>query len=332
MRAIFEDTHGGPEVLVPREVPVPTPEAGQVLIRVHAAGINRADVLQRRGHYPPPPGASSIYGLEVSGTVSAVGEGVSETYLNTPVMALVAGGGYAEYLAVDARHTIPIPENVSLNEAAGIPEVAATVYSNLVLTCGMSLSPKDNKNTTVLIHGGTGGIGVHAIEVARAAGARVFATVGSAEKARYVHRLGAEPINYREESFREVLLEATGGSGANYILDVVGGKYLDDNLRALALGGHLSIIGLQSGAKAEIDLGLMLTRRLSVHATSLRSRNAQEKADIMAGVRQHIIPFIQSGAVGANLDSTFPLERAADAHRYFDSGKHRGKIVLTVVE
>ena len=254
MRAIIENSHGGPEALTISEVPAPVPRSHEVLIRVHAAGINRADALQRRGFYPPPAGASPIYGLEVAGVIEAVGEGASVENRGTRVMALLAGGGYADYVTVPVDHVLPVPEQLSFAEAAGIPEVAATVYSNLVLTCGMSMNPAENlkedgEPAVVLIHGGTGGIGVHAIQLALAAGTRVFATVSTEEKAEYVRSLGAEPIIYTEHSFREVLLAETGGRGADYILDVVGGKYLDDNLHTLADGGHLCIIGLQGGAK-----------------------------------------------------------------------------------
>ena len=316
MRAIIEENHGGPEVLRVSEIPAPVPRSSEVLIRVRAAGINRADALQRRGFYPPPPGSSSIYGLEVAGEIEAVGEGASVENCGRPVMA-------------------PKPENLSFEEAAALPEVAATVYSNLVLTCGMSMDPAENlredgQSATVLVHGGTGGIGVHAIQVALAAGTRVFATVGTEEKAEYVRSLGAEPIVYREHSFRDVVLSETGGRGADYILDVVGGRYFEDNLHTLADGGHLCIIGLQGGRKAELDLAYALTHRLSVHATSLRSRPEAQKAEILRGVREQILPLVESGRIGVGLDRVFPLEAAAEAHEYFDSGLHRGKVVLRV--
>ena len=336
MRAIIENSHGGPEALTISEVPAPVPRSHEVLVRVHAAGINRADALQRRGFYPPPAGASAIYGLEVAGVIEAVGEGASVENCGTPVMALLAGGGYADYVTVPVDHVLPVPEQLSFAEAAGIPEVAATVYSNLVLTCGMSMNPAENlkedgEPAVVLVHGGTGGIGVHAIQLALAVGTRVFATVGTEEKAEYVCSLGAEPIIYTEHSFREVLLAETGGRGADYILDVVGGKYLDDNLHTLADGGHLCIIGLMGGAKAEVNLGYMLSRRLSVHATSLRTRSDRQKAEILRGVREHVLPLIESGRIGVGLDRIFDMEEAAAAHEYFDSGQHRGKIVLRMV-
>ena len=336
MRAIIENHHGGPEVLTLSEVPTPVPRTHEVLLRIHAAGINRADALQRRGFYPPPPGASAIYGLEAAGIIEAVGDGVSVENLGAPVLALLPGGGYADYVTVPVEHLLPLPEGLSFEEGAALPEVAATVYSNLVLTCGMSLNPAQNlrengESAAVLVHGGTGGIGVHAIQLTLAAGTRVFATVGTEEKAEYVRSLGAEPIVYREHSFREVVLAETDGRGVDYILDVVGGRYLEENLHALADGGHLCIIGLQGGAKAEIDLGYMLSKRLSVHATSLRTRTASQKADILRGVREQVLPLIESGCIGVGLDRVFPLEEAPAAHAYFDSGRHRGKVVLRMV-
>ena len=336
MRAIVEKEHGDPEVLTLSEVPIPAPAPGQVLVRVHAAGLNRADSLQRRGHYPPPAGASSVYGLEIAGVVEAVGEGVDPTLVGERVMALLAGGGYAEYAAVDVRHTLPVPKGMSMVEAACIPEVAATVYSNLVLLCGMSLDPAQNnpaedEQASLLVHGGTGGVGMHAIQLARAAGVRVFATVGDDEKAQVVRALGAHPINYRTESFRQVIQRESAGHGVNYILDVVGAKYLEDNLRSLADGGHLATIAVQGGRRAELDLGLMLTKRLSVHGTSLRSRSADEKAKIMAGVHENVLPLLERGVLSANLDREFPWWQASQAHEYFDAGQHRGKVVLRVM-
>lgn len=335
MRAIIEENHGGPEVLRVSEIPVPVPHSREVLIRVRAAGINRADALQRRGFYPPPPESSSIYGLEVAGEIEAVGEGASVENCGRPVMALLPGGGYADYVTAPVDLLLPKPENLSFEEAAALPEVAATVYSNLVLTCGMSMDPAENlredgQSATVLIHGGTGGIGVHAIQVALAAGTRVFATVGTEEKAEYVRSLGAEPIVYREQSFRDIVLSETGGRGADYILDVVGGRYFEDNLHTLADGGHLCIIGLQGGRKAEVDLAYALAHRLSVHATNLRSRSEAQKAEILRGVRKQILPLVESGRIGVGLDRVFPLEAAAEAHEYFDSAQHRGKVVLRV--
>lgn len=328
MRAIVEAEHGGPEVLQISQVSVPLPGPGQVLLKVTAAGVNQADIVQRQGFYPPPPGASSIYGLEVSGVVEALGAGVSKNMLGQERVALLAGGGYAEYVAVDLDHTLPIPAGLSLQDAAGLAEVAATVYSNLVLTLGMGTCPDDNLGASLLIHGGTGGIGTHALELAQALGVRVFATAGSDDKCDFVRQLGAYAINYRSQSFRQVVRAATQGRGVDYILDVVGGSYLEENIKTLALDGSLAVIGLQGGAKGELNLGYMLPRRLSLHATSLRARSAQEKARIMAGVLQTVWPLLESGQVGVHTSALFPLEDAAQAHAYLEAGKHRGKILL----
>ena len=330
MKAVIENAHGGAEVLEVSDVEVPAPGRGEVLVRVEAAGINRADAMQRRGLYPPPAGASNIYGLEVSGVIEETGFGVSQDLVGLEVIALLAGGGYAEYVAVDARHCLPKPQNLSFEEAAGIIEVAATVYSNLVLTCGVSIDPEENRGKSVLIHGGAGGIGLHAIEFSQAIGLQVFATAGSAQKCDLIESLGATAINYKEADFAAVLHEKTAERGVDYILDVVGGAYLDANLKSLVDGGHLTIIGLQKGAKAEVNLGLMLSRRLSLHATSLRSRAAEDKAEIVAGVAQHVLPLIADGTIDTNVTKTFQLEEVAQAHAYFDSGEHSGKIVLTV--
>ncbi|MFW0180048.1 NAD(P)H-quinone oxidoreductase [Rothia sp. P5766] len=328
MQAIVESEHGSPEVLCVSQVPVPEPGPGQVLLKVAAAGINQADLAQRRGFYPPPPGASSIYGLEVSGVIEAVGPGVDTALVGEPRVALLAGGGYAQYVAVDLAHTLPLPAGVSLGDAAGLIEVAATVYSNLVLTLGVGTSPQTNQGASLLIHGGTGGIGTHAIELAQALGLTVFATAGTDEKCDYVQSLGAHPINYRTENFRQIVRQATEERGANYILDVVGGSYLEENIKTLALDGSLAVIGLQGGAKGELNLGYMLPRRLSLHATSLRSRSADDKARIVDGVHRLVWPLIESGAISLHTDSVFPLEQAAQAHARLESGAHRGKILL----
>lgn len=328
MRAIREIDHGGPEVLVVSDAPHPAAEQGQVVLKVAASGINRADVMQRRGFYPPPPGESDIYGLEVSGTVVEVGHGVSEELLGQERVALLASGGYAECVAVRYDHTLPVPKGVSLVEAAGLPEVAATVYSNLVTVCGVSESADDNAGRTLLIHGGTGGIGSHAIQLAQALGLRVLATAGSDKKCERIKQLGAEPINYRTQNFREAALELTEGRGADVILDVVGGSYLDDNLKTLAVDGSLVIIGLQGGNEGNINLGYMLSRRLSVHATSLRTRSLADKAAIVAGMGRVTWPLLESGVISPHLDRTFSLDDAAAAHTYFDSGEHAGKILL----
>lgn len=328
MRAIVETEHGGPEVLSISQIPTPTPQPGQVLLKVAAAGLNQADIVQRRGFYPPPPGASPIYGLEVSGVIETVGADVDPRLVGEKRVALLAGGGYAEYVAVDLAHTLPIPAGVSLLDAAGLIEVAATAYSNLVLTLGANIHPPENKGNSLLVHGGTGGIGTHTIELGQALGLKVFATAGNDEKCNFVRRLGAYAINYRTESFRQIIREVTEERGVDYILDVVGGSYLEENIKTLALGGSLAVIGLQGGPKGELNLGYMLPRRLSVHATSLRSRSAEDKARIVAGVHRVVWPLIGSGAISVHTDSVFPLEHAAQAHEHLETGAHRGKILL----
>lgn len=330
MQAVLEGEHGGAEVLHLQQVPDPVPGQEEVLIAVSAAGINRADALQRRGLYPPPSGTSAIYGLEVSGTIERLGPGAKNFRVGDRVVALLAAGGYAQKVAVSYRQVLPLPPGLALQEAAALPEVAATVYSNLILTCGISENPADNRGKSLLVHGGSGGIGSHAIQYGRALGLRVFATAASSAKCAYVGELGALPINYRTEDFCRVVLEHTAGKGVDYILDVVGGAYLDQNLLALAPGGHLSVIGLSGGAKASLNLALMLTKRLNLHATSLRSRSSVEKEEILAGVRRSVWPLVEAGEIKTNIDRVFALEDVAQAHAYFDSGEHRGKILLTL--
>ncbi|WP_421084408.1 NAD(P)H-quinone oxidoreductase [Rothia nasimurium] len=328
MRAIVEAEHGGPEVLAVTEQPVPVPSAGQVLIKVAAAGVNRADCVQRQGFYPPPPGASSIYGLEVSGTVEAVGEGVDESLVGQERVALLAGGGYAEYVAVDAAHTLPVPAGVSLTDAAGLIEVASTVYSNLIMTLGAGTTRAANDGKSLLVHGGSGGIGTHALELAHALGLQVIATAGSEEKCDLIRALGAHAINYRTENFREVVRHLTDGRGVNYLLDVVGGPYLAENIKTLAVGGSMAVIGVQGGPKGELNLGYMLSRRLSVHATSLRSRPGAEKAKIVDAVGQLVWPLIEEGEIGIHTSATFPLDDAAAAHARMEGQENTGKILL----
>ncbi|MCU6482632.1 NAD(P)H-quinone oxidoreductase [Arthrobacter sp. A2-55] len=327
MKAIVAPQPGGPDVLTLAEVPAPVPGPGEVLIDVVAAGINRADVQQRRGFYPPPAGASTILGLEVSGRIAGFGPNVTRPFsLGDKVVALLSGGGYAEQVAVPAGQVLPLPGGVDVVTAASLPEVAATVYSNLFMTA--QLQPGE----TVLIHGGTGGIGVMAVQLAKAAGARVIATAGSDEKAAMLTGyLGADlAINYRSQDFVELVREHTAGLGANVILDVVGAKYLAQNVQALALYGRLVVIGLQGGTTAELDLGALLAKRAAVIGTTLRARPAEEKATIMDGVRGHVWPLLASGAVKTLVDKTFPLSQAAAAHEYFDSGAHVGKVLLTL--
>lgn len=329
MRAVQYTDAGGPEVISLAERADPTPAAGQVLIQVAAAGLNRADVMQRLGVYPPPKGASEIPGLEVSGRVIAAGQGSDlavQELIGKEVVALLAGGGYAEQVVVDARHVLPVPTGISLTDAAGLIEVAATVHSNL--RGEAQVQPGD----TVLVHGGTGGIGSFALQYLHGLGAEVLTTVGSAEKASIAVELGADHvINYREEDLGARVQELTDGRGVDVIFDVVGAKYLDTNLRSLATAGRLVIIGLQGGRTAELDLGLMLAKRLRIIATTLRARDAEAKAEIVQAVGEEIWPLIESGQIRVQTDKTFPLEEAAAAHEYFDSGTHTGKILLTMV-
>ncbi|MBG6178867.1 NAD(P)H-quinone oxidoreductase [Arthrobacter sp. CAN_A1] len=323
MKAVVITRPGGPDVLAVSQEAAPTARPGEVLIDVVAAGLNRADVQQREGHYPPPAGASEYPGLEVSGRIADAGE--SDFSVGDEVVALLSGGGYAEQVAVPAGQVLLAPAGVDLVTAAALPEVAATVYSNLFMTA--RLQPGER----VLIHGGSGGIGTMAIQLAVAFGAVPLVTAGSAAKLEVARSLGAVTcINYREQDFVAEVAAATSGEGANVILDVVGAKYLAQNVAALAVGGRLVVIGLQGGAKAELNLGALMTKRASVAGTTLRGRPVAEKSSIMAAVKDHVWPLVTSGAVKALVDRTFPLEDAAAAHRYFDSGEHTGKILLTV--
>lgn len=327
MKAIVAATPGGPEVLQLVEVPSPIPGPGEVLIDVVAAGLNRADVQQRQGFYAPPPGVTEVLGLEVSGRIAAFGPEVTRPFsLGQNVVALLSGGGYAQQVAVPAEQVIPVPANVDIVTAAGIPETAATVYSNLFMTAQLQ------KGDTVLIHGGAGGIGVMAIQMAKAAGAKVIATVGSDEKAAMLTSyLNADlAINYRTQDFVESVREFTQGRGVDIILDVVGAKYLERNVASLATYGRLVVIGLQGGVKGEIDLGTLLSKRAAVIATTLRPRPVSEKGLIMDGVKAQLWPLLATGEVKAIVDKTFPLAQAEQAHAYFDSGSHVGKVILTV--
>ena len=297
----------------------------EILIKVHTAGINRADLLQAAGKYPPPPGASDIIGLEVSGTIAALGDGVTGWSIGQPVCALLAGGGYAEYVSVPAAQVLPIPDGVSLRDAAGLPEVTCTVWSNLVMTAGLSAGH------LVLLHGGASGIGTHAIQVGRAIGARVAVTAGSTDKLDLCRDLGAEiTINYRDEDFVERL---RAENGADVILDIMGAAYLDRNVDALAVGGRLVIIGMQGGIKAELNIGKLLAKRAGVIATSLRPRPVDGpggKGEIVAAVRDNVWPLIAEGRVKPIIGAELPIEQAQRAHELLASGEVSGKILLTV--
>ena len=324
MRAITIPEPGDPDSLLLDEVPDPDVQAGQVLIDVVAAGVNRADVMQRLGHYPPPPGASEYPGLEVSGRIAALGEGVEDWQVGDEVCALLDGGGYAERVVAPAEQVLPVPRGVSLVDAAGLPEVTCTVWSNVFLVANIQ------PGQVLLVHGGSSGIGTMAIQLAKAVGAHVAVTAGSQAKLDVCRDLGAELlVNYREEDFVERVRELTKGHGADVILDNMGAKYLARNVEVLATSGRLVTIGLMGGRKGELDLGMLLAKRAAVIATSLRARPATEKAAIVAAVREHVWPLIESGAVRPVIHSRHPLEHAAEAHREMEASAHIGKILLT---
>jgi putative PIG3 family NAD(P)H quinone oxidoreductase len=318
------DEPGGPDVLGVREVPDPVPAVGEVVITTVAAGINRADLAQRLGLYPPPPGAPPYPGLECSGYISAVGAGVTDWREGDEVCALLAGGGYADQVAVPVGQVLPIPVGVSLRDAAALPEATCTVHSNVV---GYGrLAPGE----LLLVHGGASGIGTTAIQIGRALGARVACTAGSAEKLARCRELGAElTINYHEQDFADAVHDFTGGHGADVILDIVGAAYLSRNTVALATGGRLIVIGMQGGSKADIDLGQLMGKRAAVRGSTLRSRPLQEKAAIVAAVRDEIWPLIGSAQVRPVIQAVLPLDQAAEAHRLMDSSGHIGKILLS---
>jgi putative PIG3 family NAD(P)H quinone oxidoreductase len=287
--------------------------------------VNRADILQRQGLYPPPPGAPEWLGLECSGTVAELGAGVTSLSVGDEVCCLLSGGGYAERVAVPVGQTLPIPAGVDLITAAGLPEVACTVWSNLVMTAHLQ------RGDWLLVHGGGSGIGTMSIQVARALGARVAVTAGSAQKLARCEELGAEVlINYREQDFADVVAAETGGRGVDVILDNMAAKYLERNIACLAPGGRLVVIGMQGGVKAEIDLGVLLRRNGTLHATTLRGRTADQKAEICAQVERHVWPWIAAGIVKPVIDRVVPITKAADAHRALEAGDVTGKIILSV--
>ncbi|MCX5388317.1 NAD(P)H-quinone oxidoreductase [Streptomyces sp. NBC_00083] len=324
MYAITIPEPGGPEALIWAEVPDPVPGEGEVLVEVAAAAVNRADVLQRQGFYNPPPGASPYPGLECSGRITALGPGVSGWSVGDEVCALLSGGGYAQRVAVPTGQLLPVPEGVGLVEAAALPEVVCTVWSNVFMVS--HLRPGE----TLLVHGGSSGIGTMAIQLGKAIGAKVAVTAGGRAKLERCAELGADIlIDYREQDFVDEVLKATDGIGADVILDIMGAKYLERNVRALAVNGRLAVIGLQGGAKGELNLGALLTKRAAVTATSLRGRPASEKAAIVAAVREHVWPLIAGGGVRPVVDRTVPLADAAEGHRVLESSQHIGKILLT---
>jgi NADPH:quinone reductase len=316
---------GGPEQLKPAVRPVPRPGKGEVLIRVAAAGVNRPDVMQRQGRYPPPPGASDLPGLEVAGELVEIGPETSGLSVGDKVTALLPGGGYAEYVVASAVLCLPLPDSLSMIEAAAIPETYFTVWTNLFERGGCKAGD------TVLIHGGTSGIGTTAIQLAHAWGARVYATAGSAEKAKACERLGAvRGINYKTEDFVEVIKQVTDGRGVDIILDMVAGTYAERNIDCAALEGRIVVISLLGGARAEINIGKILMKRLTLTGSTLRSRTVAQKAAVAAGVLQNVWPLLRAGRARPVIHATFPLAQASEAHRLMESSNHIGKIVLTV--
>lgn len=322
MRAVVAREPGGPEVLTVVDLPDPEPGPGEVVLDVAAAGLNRADLLQRQGFYPPPPGASDVIGMECSGTVAAVGEGVEHWRVGDAACALLAGGGYASKVAVPAGQLMPVPEGVDLVTAAALPEVACTVWSNVFMIGGL------RPDETFLVHGGAGGIGTMAIQLAHALGARVLTTAGTPEKLALCRELGADvAIDYRNDDFVAVAREY---GGADVILDNMGAKYLSRNVDALADSGRLVIIGMQGGTKAELDISALLRKRGAVIATTLRSRPVEGKSAICASVVEHVWPLVASGDVKPLVHAVLPLADAVAAHKLMSSGEHSGKILLAV--
>jgi putative PIG3 family NAD(P)H quinone oxidoreductase len=325
VKAVEVAQPGGPEVLRVVERPMPQPGLGEVRIRVAAAGLNRPDVMQRQGRYPPPPGAPDIPGLEAAGTVDALGEDAGPWRAGDAVCALVAGGGYAEACLAPAPQCLPLPRGFSMVEAAAVPETFFTVWHNVFERGRLAAGE------TLLVHGGSSGIGTTAIQLARASGARVFATAGSAEKCAACARLGADrAINYKDEDFVGVVKAATAGRGVDVILDMVGGDYLPRNLACLAVEGRLVQIAAQRGARTELDLVAVMQKRLTLTGSTLRPRPVAEKAAIARALHERVWPLLETGRVRPVIHATFPLEQAAEAHRLMESGRHIGKIVLTV--
>ncbi|MGC0383836.1 NAD(P)H-quinone oxidoreductase [Streptomyces sp. SAI-129] len=323
MHAITIPEPGGPDALVWAEVPDPRPGEGEVLVEVAASAVNRADIMQRQGFYDPPPGSSPYPGLECSGRVAALGPGVSGWAVGDEVCALLAGGGYAEKVVVPAGQLLPVPQGVGLKEAAALPEVVCTVWSNVFMVA--HLRPGE----TLLVHGGSSGIGTMAIQLAKAVGAKIAVTAGTKEKLERCAELGADVlVNYREQDFVAEVKDATGGAGADVILDNMGAKYLDRNVQALAVNGRLAIIGMQGGRKGELDIGTLLAKRAAVTATSLRARPLEEKAAIVAAVREHVWPLLAGGHVRPVVDREMPMSEAAEGHRLVEESGHIGKVLL----
>jgi len=322
MRAVVVSEPGGPEVLTWGEVPDAEARHGEVLVEVAASAVNRADLLQRQGHYPPPPGASEVLGLECSGTVAEVGAGVEGWSVGDEVCALLAGGGYAERVAVPAGQVMRVPAGIGLVTAASLPEVTSTVWSNLFMVA--ALQPGE----WLLVHGGTSGVGSMAVQLARALGARVVTTSGAEAKCERARQLGADAaLDYRDDWVAGVR-EVTGGHGADVVLDIMGAAYLGRNVDVLAVNGRLVVIGLQGGRRAELDLGALLAKRAAVVATALRSRPTSEKAAIVTAVAEHVWPLVTSGTVRPVIDRVLPMDQAVEAHRVIEAGEHVGKVLL----
>ncbi|HEX6920312.1 MAG TPA: NAD(P)H-quinone oxidoreductase [Actinomycetes bacterium] len=328
MKAITIPTPGGPDVLTWADVPDAEPGPGEVLVEVAASAVNRADLLQRQGHYDPPPGASPYLGLECSGRVAALGPDLPEGHgwsVGDEVCALLSGGGYAERVAVPVGQVLPVPTGLTLVEAAALPEVVCTVWSNVFMLAG--LQPDE----TLLVHGGASGIGTMAIQLARSVGAQVFVTAGSQEKLEACRALGASvTINYRDDDFVAAVRDATGGRGVDVVLDNMGAKYLARNVDALAVNGRLVVIGLQGGTRAELDLGTLLAKRAAVLATVLRARPPGEKATIVASVREHVWPLFEAGEVRPVVHRVLPMTEAGRAHEIVEASEHIGKVLLAL--
>jgi putative PIG3 family NAD(P)H quinone oxidoreductase len=323
MHAVVITEPGDPDVLQWTEVADPVPGPGEVLVDVAGSGVNRADMMQRQGFYPPPQGAPPYPGLECSGTVAAVGPEVTGWRPGDAVCALLVGGGYAEKVAVPAGQLLPAPASVSLRHAAGLPETACTVYANVFLGAGLKAGE------TLLVHGGASGIGTMAIQLAKQAGATVAATAGSAEKLKSCRELGADiTINYHDEDFVQAIKKATQGRGADVILDIIGAAYLARNVDALAPDGRIAIIGLQGGRKAELDLSKLMAKRGTISCTTLRARPREQKGDIVRAVREHVWPLVDTGAIRPVIHCELPLAEAAEAHRIMTASTHTGKILL----
>lgn len=325
MTAIAITQPGGPDVLKPVTMPTPAPGAGEVLIKVEAAGVNRPDVLQRKGAYPPPPGASEIPGLEVAGEVVALGENASQWEIGNKVCALVAGGGYAQYCVVHETNALPVPAGLTMAEAAGVPETFFTVWTNVFERGALKLGE------SLLVHGGSSGIGTTAIQIASQLGSTVYTTAGSADKCAACEELGAQrAINYREEDFVEVLKQETGKKGIDVTLDMVGGDYIQRNIKAAARDGRIVNIAFLNGSKAEVDFMMVMLKRLTLTGSTLRIRPTADKAAIASALRQTVWPLIEAGKVKPQLFKTFPLANASEAHALMETSAHIGKIVLEV--